>query len=326
MNRFLLVSIVFLSCTAQEDVLPVPTMQWTYYTTANGLGSNVTYTLFEDSQGRIWIGTDNGVSRFDGNSFTNYTTANGLVNRYVNAITETSAGDMLFGTDNGLSILRNNEWFYVPAFTGVPIYALRRDVTNLIWMGTIGYGIVKYNYEGGSYEQDFDNSCSPCNIVTVLFEDSEYHIWAGTDGGVKQYTQGNSVLYTKSSGLAGNEITAITQDTWGNVWLGASDSTGVTRYANGGFEVIPLLTNDIVPVRMKGIAEDEFGQLWFGYSRPWIDQKYYSGLSRFDGILMRKLSQGPPVSGISSMLRDSHDDIYVGTTSTGIARFRPIKF
>jgi ligand-binding sensor domain-containing protein len=326
MRRILLLGFWVLACSVEEEVLPVKSMEWQYYTTSNGLGSNVTYSLFEDSQDRLWIGTNNGVSLFDGISFTNYTTADGLVNRYVNAITESSEGDMLFGTDNGLGILSNGSWFYVPAFSGVPIYALRRDKANVIWVGTLGYGIVRYNYEGGTYQQDLDNSCSLCNNVNVLYEDDSEQMWVGTDGGLKRAIQGTSQLFTKANGLAGNRITAITGDGWGNLWFGASDSTGVTRYRSGYFEVVPLNTNDIVPVSMSGIQEDAFGQLWIGYGRPWIDNKYYSGLSRFDGVIMRVQQDGPPVSGITAVLRSREGSIFIGTNSDGIARFKPIKF
>ncbi|MBL7851546.1 MAG: hypothetical protein JNN04_11640 [Cyclobacteriaceae bacterium] len=326
MKRLWLVGVLLMACSAQEDVLPKKTMEWSYYTTSNGLGSNVCYTLFEDSQGNLWVGTDNGVSKFNGSTFQKYTTTDGLVNRFVNAIEETSQGSMLFGTDNGLSILDNGSWYYVPAFSGVPIYALKRDVTNLIWIGTYGFGVVRYNYEGGSYQQDVDNSCGPCNQVNAFFEDDLERMWIGTDGGVKMVANGTTKHFTKTQGLAGNEISAITQDSWGNIWLGASDTTGVTRYTAGQFTVVSLNTNDIVPVRMGGIQEDKYGQLWIGYARPWIDQKYYSGLTRYDGILMQKLPEGPPVSGIWSMLRASNGDFYLATSSSGLARFKPVKY
>ena len=63
------------------------------YTVADGLAHNVVNKIFRDSRGFLWFGTNDGLSRFDGYTFTNYGTAEGLPHPTVNDILETPAGD-----------------------------------------------------------------------------------------------------------------------------------------------------------------------------------------------------------------------------------------
>ncbi len=77
------------------------------YTTAQGLASNQATSVTEDQQGRIYIGTRNGVDRLDPASglFKHYTTADGLANNYVNVAYRDVQGALWFGTLQGLSRL-----------------------------------------------------------------------------------------------------------------------------------------------------------------------------------------------------------------------------
>src|SRR3984885_14035755 len=51
---------------------------YTHYDLAEGLAGTMAYCITQDSEGFIWVGTETGVSRFDGTHFKNFTTANGL--------------------------------------------------------------------------------------------------------------------------------------------------------------------------------------------------------------------------------------------------------
>ena len=68
------------------------------YTTDHGLPSSEVHCIFEDSKGYIWIGTDNGASRFDGYEFDNFGAKEGLTSNVVFKIMEDNKGRILFGT------------------------------------------------------------------------------------------------------------------------------------------------------------------------------------------------------------------------------------
>src|SRR5256712_1819590 len=72
------------------------------YTTADGLGHNNINKIVRDSRGFLWFCTDEGLSRFDGYSFTNYDTNDGLPHRVVTDFLQTRDGQLWVGTSGGL--------------------------------------------------------------------------------------------------------------------------------------------------------------------------------------------------------------------------------
>lgn len=81
--------LLFVAVCSPAEVLPVRA-----YTTAEGLAHDHINRIFPDSRGFLWICTDDGLSRFDGNQFVNYTTASGLPHMHVNDMLETRGGEI----------------------------------------------------------------------------------------------------------------------------------------------------------------------------------------------------------------------------------------
>src|ERR1043165_2775398 len=86
-----------LSGKVNSEHLPIKT-----YTTADGLAHNVVNRIVRDSRGFLWFCTDEGLSRFDGYSFTTYGLEQGLPSAVVNDLVETRQGDYWVATANGL--------------------------------------------------------------------------------------------------------------------------------------------------------------------------------------------------------------------------------
>ncbi len=79
------------------------------YTVTNGLASNRTTRLLQDSRGFLWVGTIEGLSRFDGREFRTFRVADGLPGEVITALAESSAHDLWIGTGAGLCRLRAAE-------------------------------------------------------------------------------------------------------------------------------------------------------------------------------------------------------------------------
>src|SRR5882757_4324036 len=93
-----LMSVLLFCCaTARAERLPLKT-----YTTADGLPLNVINKIVRDSRGFLWFCTNEGLSRFDGYSFTNYGVGQGLPDAVVNDLLETPDGQYWIATNNGL--------------------------------------------------------------------------------------------------------------------------------------------------------------------------------------------------------------------------------
>ena len=85
------------SFNVRAELLPLKA-----YTVAEGLAHNEINRIVRDSRGFLWFCTGEGLSRFDGYSFTNYTTDHGLPHRNVTNFLETREGEFWLGTNGGL--------------------------------------------------------------------------------------------------------------------------------------------------------------------------------------------------------------------------------
>ena len=93
---------MFFSASAQNNLF--------HYNVANGLPHDVTYGIFQDREGYIWIGTDDGLVKFDGQNFKLFSTDDGLRTNFIIDIKQDSKGDILLATwGGGLQIIRNDK-------------------------------------------------------------------------------------------------------------------------------------------------------------------------------------------------------------------------
>jgi ligand-binding sensor domain-containing protein len=88
---------LFMCLNARAERPPIKS-----YTTADGLAHNIINKIVRDSRGFLWFCTNEGLSRFDGYTFTNYGIDQGLPHAVVSDILETRAGDYWVATNGGL--------------------------------------------------------------------------------------------------------------------------------------------------------------------------------------------------------------------------------
>jgi ligand-binding sensor domain-containing protein/two-component sensor histidine kinase len=95
---------------------------FTSYTVSQGLSSNAIRKIFQDSKGYIWVGTWEGLNKYDGSRFHSFTTQNGLPHNLVNDIRETSGGQIMVSTNDGnTSLIENDRVLQPPQFSGITI-------------------------------------------------------------------------------------------------------------------------------------------------------------------------------------------------------------
>lgn len=110
-----------------------------YYTIKQGLPNNYVLHIQQDSKGFLWIGTTNGLSRFNGISFKNYGIKQGLHNLFTNYIYEDSRQNLWVATSNCVYVLRNDSLVSFPFLLGQDIkyiYSIKELNDNEIWAFT----------------------------------------------------------------------------------------------------------------------------------------------------------------------------------------------
>lgn len=257
---------------------------FTNFSEKDGLVNNEIWSLIIDSKGIFWIGTMEGVSRFDGEEFTTFPIPKARVK-------------------DTTSILSYNR-----------VSCIMEDRNGIIWFGTDGFGICKYdarlNDEDGqgktlstgqagfTHFTKEDGLCD--NNITSIMEDKNGKVWIGTMyGGISRYDarlndevgQGKSFTNLTENGVvSGIEVWSIYEDKSGNIWFPA-ENFGVYRYdAHLDDEVNPeksytnFNTNDGLNTNgIQCIFEDEEGRFWFGG---------WGGLFRYDASLKDEVGQG----------------------------------
>ncbi len=117
------------------------------YTLNNGLPSNETYCTFQDSRGFIWVGTDHGLARFDGNGFKVFTRRQGLTENNVYGVIETTDGRIIantfhgglcIGSENGFKPIKGND--YILDINKHYKWNFVRDDYNRIWINVFNHG------------------------------------------------------------------------------------------------------------------------------------------------------------------------------------------
>ena len=142
------------------------------------------FALFEDHQGRLWAGTQNGLARWNGEDWKIYTTPDGLV---VRAIAEDAEGNLWIGTESrGLDFFKAGKFIsYQKAEGGLPgndISCLYLDRDGVLWVGTSGHGLARF-YKGKWTRYSTDNGLAS-NSIDYIIEDDAGCLWIGSNAGL----------------------------------------------------------------------------------------------------------------------------------------------
>ncbi len=143
-----------------------------------------------------------------------------------------------------------------PELTSNRILSLHSDNQNRLWIGTDGGGLLSY-YRGEWKTYKLTN-----NHIKAITSDWDGNIWVGTGYGLCKLRDGAVKRYTIDDGLAGNIITALEFDSWGNLWI-ASLQRGVTKYFDNSF-VIYDGGNGLDNLLIKSLFCDKMGNLHVG--------------------------------------------------------------
>jgi len=314
-------------CKAPEQVLAkdayikdINPHNFSSYSKLQGLRHDQVRALIEDNLGNLWLGTDDGLTRFDGKYFSHYTTEQGLNNNLILSLIQDSKGNIWFGTFRG-GVTRydgmNLTTFSVES--GLPsdiVNSIFEDNTGKIWFGT-GGGVSVYD---GKYITTYTKDQGLAgNDIRAINQDASGKIWIASNGGGLSVFDGKSFTsYSEKEGFANNFTAALYRDKAGNIWIGATNA-GVIKYDGTSFihytKQTGLGSNSI-----RTILEDNSGNMWFGTTD--------AGLTKFDGKFFHQfnMKEGLGSDYIRSSLQDSNGNIWFGTRMAGLTRYEGNKF
>jgi len=222
-----------------------------HYTTKDGLPSNNCYYILQDSKGYIWIGTDAGVCRFDGNRFENFSIDDGLPDNQIIQIKEDKKGRIWFVAFNGeMSYFQdgkiynslNDKNLKLLKFNAVVI-SIFEDTHGRIWFGTNKN--ILFRFDGTSLTTYTSNDFSNQLISAHINEDARGRIWVYSEHCIRYFENGvfKRTSYPPLRPLSYKTITNLKNNL--NLYI---DKTGLNAQTGGDkqllFKIPPSIIND----------------------------------------------------------------------------------
>ena len=296
--------------------------KWIVYNTSNsGLPDNHINAIAIDEDGNKWIGTNQGLTRFDGRNWINYSKKNKNNMQFIaiKSIAIDRFGDIWTATrEDGLAKLLVSE-SSLAQNSGSPF-------------NTYINADLKYNPDKITSRAKWlffreDNSPLPINSVKNVFIEPSGNKWIATDGGVVKMSsvswgsgaQGGlkwTNYDTSNSGLPNNVIYAITTDRFDNKWIGTFGG-GLAKFDGTFWTVYNIRNSDLPDNYVISITTDQNDNIWVG--------TYSGGLAKFDGytswIVYKTSNSQIPDNFIYAIAVDNNGNIWTGSHDSGLAKF-----
>ena len=286
--------------------------------TENGLPQNTVHSIAQTRDGYIWIGTEEGLARFDGVKFTVFDKQNTpqLKSNYIRALLADRQGALWIGTAEGLVRMLDGKFTLFTTNEGLPsntIQAVLEDREGNLWVATAtGLGLFK----SGGLTTFTTKERLIGGSIQALFEDAEGALWIATPYGVGRVKDGAFTNYTVRDGLGSNTVRAIQQDREGRIWFGSLG--GLTSFSGGRFTT--FTTRDGLPNdRIISLHASRDGGLLIGTAGGFC--RFTDG--RFNGF---NSGEALSTSTILALLEDLEGNLWIGTESGGVNLLKDTKF
>lgn len=302
----------------------------------DGLPTGTVRALAQTTDGWLWVGTDDGLCRFDGVRFFPIPADDATRSpiRQVTALEPEPDGGIWVGTRGcGLFRWRQGKMVATTGDTGKPgttITALARDRDGVLWAGTTDRGV--YRLTGRSARRFTRQDGLPSDLVTGLWADSAGGVWVGTsDGGLTRLGAGPASPFVPAEPGPSACLRVALRDRKGGLWTGYSVSSVDETYGDllhsvsvreprgVSYEVSFYTPGDVeASTAPIPILEDCLGLIWFGTRK---------GVVRVNQGRMEILggADGLPDEHVTSLLEDGEGNLWVGTR-LGLTRLRDTMF
>jgi signal transduction histidine kinase/ligand-binding sensor domain-containing protein len=281
------------------------------WTQEHGLPQDTIRAIGQTTDGYLWLGTDEGLARFDGYDFTVFTKETSkLPSNTITALCAGPNGSLWIGTGAGLTLYENQDFHNYSTKDGLPddtIIQVFLDHTGTVWIVS-GTDLVKF--DGHKFTVLAAGKDVPLSTVRVVLEDRHHTLWVAGFGGVLKKSGNGFVKVLETS--PADAITKLAMDEHDNLWIGGSSGMTV-RYADG--RIRRFDTRDGLPdLFVRALWVDRDGNIWAGTN---------NGLARFQNNRFVTLvgMSGRFLDPVRSLFEDREGNLWVGDDD-GLIRMR----
>lgn len=305
----------FPASAATTSNSPAENLVFRSWGTEAGLPQNTVNTMVQTRDGYLWLGTREGLTRFDGVRFTVFGLGDGLQSVDVQVLLEDRQGTLWVGTSGGgLSRLIDGQIENVAlpqrSLAGDSVQSLAEDAEGRLWVGTrAGLAV----YQDGGFITNQAVLAVERAPVSALMRDRSGMMWIATSAfGLMQFDGRQAV---ESPGPVGNERIAaycLLQDRAGNIWASVGNGTVLCRSAGQWHRYGQ--TNGLPFEYVTCMTEEPDGTIWAGsldHGLYRFQDGYFSGIQQEDGL---------SASDIRCIKPDREGNLWVGTRTGGLNR------
>ncbi len=343
----LILCIIFFNASSQDSNVIFEKL-----TNKDGLSQGTINTIFQDSKGFMWFGTNDGLNKYDGYNFKtlfhSHSDTNSISNNHIIAITEDLEGNIWIGT-NGGGLNRydiSTDCFYaykhdknnLSTISDNKITALFYEAPGILWIGTEKHGLDKLDLKTQKFTHykhnpDEKSSLSENNIRAII-ADKNGNLWIGTNSKGLNLFNKTTETFTRflhdpdnPKSLSSNNITSFAIGKEGNLWIATGEASfnklnisnnEITRFGNFLHEPSDNQYNYIL-----SIAADKNGNIWFGTNDVGVFK--YNILNQTYTYYYHSPNNSNSISynGILSLYTDNSNTIWIGTNGKGINYLSP---
>jgi len=277
------------------------------FSTQDGLAQSQVRAIAQDRDGYLWLGTLNGLSRYDGYSFKNYSVDNGLPSRTINTLFQGS-NHFWIGTSGSLCRAVNNELEVIPLPEGYEdskILALAEDDLGRLWIGLNGGGILIY--DENSFESITESEGLSNGYIRDLKLTVEGDMLIGSRKGLVRWRAGAMHQFNDP---------ILNRTSVSDILITKSGSLVVSTFGDGvllltGSRVYKLDFDKGFPTNhVRSIVQTREGYVWLG-SKFGLFELNLQDLSY-------QTAKGLSYTNIKSLGTDQEQNLWIGTDGKGL--------
>ena len=313
----------------------------------NGLPQNTVHALAQTRDGYIWLGTEAGLARFDGNAFAVFDRSSNpaLPSGDIRCLMPTHDGALWVGTSEGLARWKDGAVTIFGTRDGLPgdsIRALAEDQSGSLWVYTDA-GLARLGDKGFEVAGDW----RPGAVITAIQGGAWVDVTAHSGDSWRQeaalgglpkdgveflaslpgpatalatssslvVVRGNNVTERLTAGkeLPGSRIQALYADRNGSLWIGTNG--GLARLTDGKVQRLPV-TDTLASASILTLLEDAEGNMWVGTETAGLDilrEERFRNIGRREGL---------SADATTTVVEDNAGTLWVGTSGSGLNAMR----
>ncbi|MBE9583093.1 response regulator [Mucilaginibacter sp. JRF] len=311
----------------------------------DGLSELTVNCILQDRQGFMWLGSQDGLNRYDGYSFkvfrNNGNDKASISNNFITNLIEDADGDLWITTLGGLNrfVRKTNQFIRYRhneknknSIASDNLKRIVADKDGTFWIATADNGLDHFDPRSNSFEH-FKNDQNPASIsennLNTVFIDHKNNIWVGTQNkGLNLFDRATRSFKRfayrddQSNSISGNNVNFIYEDSAKRLWISAG-TRGLNLFepAKNDFQHFnqPEIGTDAIRNHgIQCIGEDDHGNLWvgtengglciFNYERNTLIRYFHDDVD--NGSLTN--------NSIDVILKDQADNMWVSTFSGGV--------